>query len=202
MKTIRKISENEMIAEFLKAEINSSRFRKKILNKLKKDKKSKKIVLKPKLSNQKENQYREQLLEKVRGFRKNKDLFQNFPKSIVWEKVIIKKNELHKIKYINYSYWNKLSNGTRKPSQAAKSIEKGKKVFNVSNVKFYKILKKIKKGIKFPLMIFVAKSKKSKIVVLEGHARLTSYFLEPKHIPKIMQVIIGYSNGIGKWELY
>ena len=72
MKIIKRISEDEMIAEFLKAEINSPRFGKKIIDSLKKDKKTKKILIKPDLKNPNENIYRNNLLGKVRGFGKNK----------------------------------------------------------------------------------------------------------------------------------
>ncbi|MDO8538161.1 MAG: hypothetical protein Q7S21_04715 [archaeon] len=197
-----KISEDKMISEFLKAEINSKRFGKKILNALRKRRKTKRIVLSPNLKDKKENQYRKQLLGIVRGFGKNKDLFENFPKKVKWEKGSIKKSELKKVKFIDYSYWNELSNNTRTPTEAAKNVKSGVKAFNVSNRGFYQILSEIKKGKKLPLIIFVAKNKKSRIVVLEGNARLTAYFLEPKYLPNKMEVIIGYSKTMQKWGLY
>ena len=202
MKIIKRISEDEMIAEFLKAEINSPRFGKKIIDSLKKDKKTKKILIKPDLKNPNENIYRNNLLGKVRGFGKNKLLFENFPKDMTWELATLNKNELKKIKYISYSYWNELSNKTRLPLEAAKNIKKDVEIYGISNKGFFEILSEIKKGKKFPSIILVTKNNRSRIVILEGHARITAYFLEPKYIPSKIKVIIGYSNKINKWSLY
>ncbi|MEK6819647.1 MAG: hypothetical protein AABY03_00415 [Nanoarchaeota archaeon] len=202
MKIIKKISEDEMISEFLKGEVNSPRFGKKIIDSLKRDKKDKRILLNPNLNNKNENIYRKNLLGKLRGFGRNKDIFEKFPKDIKWFSAIVTKTELKKIKYIDYSYWNELSNKTRLPSIAAKNIKKGLKVYGIGNEGAFEILAKIKKGKKFPQIILVAKNKKSKVVVLEGHARITAYFLEQKYLPNKMEVIIGYSNKISKWDLY
>ena len=202
MKLIGQISEDEVISEFLMGEVNSSRFGKNIINNLKKDKKPKKIIIKPNLKNKKENLSRKKLLGKIRGFGKNKKIFENFPKEIIWNKAIFDKKELKKVRYIDYSYWNELSNKSRLPIEAVKKISKGEKAYDVSNDGFFEILSVIKQKKKFPKMIFVAKNKKSRIVVLEGHARLTAYFLASRYIPKEMEVIIGFSEKIINWDLY
>jgi len=202
VKVLKQITEAEVIFNFLKAEINSKRFGKRIRDALKKDEKSKSVITNSNLENKRENRYRKKLLGNVRGFGKNKELFENFPNDIKWYKVSIEKQELKKVNYIDYSYWNELSNGTRSPVQAAKNVKAGVKIFGVSNEGFFEILSEIKKGKKFPPMIFVAKNKISRIVVLEGHARLTAYFMEQKYIPKTMEVIIGYSNEIIDWDFY
>jgi hypothetical protein len=197
MKILKKISEDEVIAEFLKGEINSKRFGKDIINALKKKKKSKNIVINPDLRNKSENKFRKKLLEEVR-----EEFFENFPVDVKWYKAIIQKQELKKVKYINYSYWNRLSDETRLPIRAAKNVRAGVKVFGVSNKGFFEILSRIEKGGKIPVMIFVAKNKRSRLVVLEGHARLTAYFLSEKYIPKTLKIIVGYSQKLVKWDLY
>ncbi len=200
MKILKQTTEDEVIAEFLRSEINSKRFGKRIVEALKN--KPKKIITNPNLENKGENQFRRNLFGEVRGFGRNKDLFENFPTDVKWFKAIIEKQELKKIKYIDYSYWNKLSNKTRLPTQATKNIKADVKIFGVSNRGFWEILSKIKKGKTFPYMILVAKNKRSRLVVLEGHARLTAYFLEPKYIPKRMEVIAGYSDKMDNWDFY
>jgi hypothetical protein len=202
MEIKEQVSEDEVIAEFLKGEINSKRFGKKILDILTKDKKEERILLNPNLENKKENLYRRKLLSKTRGFGKDKEIFENFPKDIIWKKAVFSKKELEKVKYIDYSYWNEISNKSRLPKEAAKKINKGEKVYDVSNDGFFEILSVIKQKIKFPKMIFVTKNKKSRVVVLEGHARLTAYFLAPRYIPKEIEVIIGFSEKIKDWDLY
>ena len=135
MKLIKQIPEDEMIAEFLRAEINSTRFGKDIIDALKRKKKSKDIVTNPDLSNNSENQLREELLREVR-----EEFFENFPDDIKWYKAIIQKQELKKVKYIDYSYWNELSDKTRSPIQAANNINTGVKIFGVSNKHYFEIL--------------------------------------------------------------
>lgn len=197
MKILKKISENEMIAEFLKGEIKSKRFGKDITGALEKEKKSKNIIIGPNLNNKRENTFRKKLLFKVR-----KEFFEGFPADIRWYEAIIQKQELKKVKYIDFSYWNKLSDETRLPIRAAKNVKAGIKIFDVSNKGFFEIQSEIKKGKKMPLMIFIAQNKKSQIVILEGHARLTAYFLNEKYIPKEMKIIIGYSGKLTEWDLY
>lgn len=200
MKLLRSITEDEVISVFLKGEIKSKRFGKEIVAALKG--RGREIITHPSLKSRKDNIFRRNLLAKVRGFGKNRDLFENFPADVKWFKAIIDAKELKKAMYINYSYWNELSNGTRLPLNSAKNIKENVKVFNVSNKLYWEILAAIKKGKKIEPMIFVAKNRKSRLGVLEGHARLTAYFLEPQMIPKKVEVILGYSDKMDLWDLY
>ena len=199
MKILEQITEDEFVAEFLKAEINSKRFGKPIIEDLKEH--SKEIILNPNLKNEEENKFRKKLLGKVRGWN-NKFIFEKFPNDIQWFKVIIKKQELEKVKYIKHDYWDKISDNTRLPIQAVKKINKGIEIFGESNNLYFDILSEIKKEGVLPRMIFVSKDNNSKIVVLEGHARLTAFFLESEVIPDKLEVIIGYSKNIENWDLY
>lgn len=202
MKIIEEVSEDVMISEFLRAEINSSRFGRRITENLKVDGKNRKIVTKPNLNDNLENKYRRKLLDKVRGFARRTRIFQNFPRKMKWFRALISKKELTEIKYINYSYWNELTDGTRLPKNASVNVKKKRQAYGVGNQIYFDIVSELEKGKTFPLMILVAKNKKSRIVVLEGHARLTSYFLAPKYIPKELEVIIGFSNNMSNWDLY
>ena len=44
--------------------------------------------------------------------------------------------DIDNIYYIDYDYWNELSNGTSKPTEAAKVIKSGKEIYEVSNQPF------------------------------------------------------------------
>ncbi len=206
MNILRKISENEMISEFLRAEISSTRFGKKILQELSKINQPKSLILKPDLDNNKENVFRKKIISEFRGYgetkREKKLIFHNIPLDIKWYLVELTKKEFSKVKYIDDDYWRELSKGTRLPAKAASNLKSNRKAYGVSNKIFFNILNKIKNGEKFPLMIFVAKNRKSKIVILEGHARLTAYFLEPKYISNKINAIMGISSKIINWGLY
>jgi len=200
LKLIQQISEAEFVAEFLKAEINSPRFRDRIITAL--DGMDAAIIVKPDLDNKVENHLRKSILGKTRGYGLNKDLFNKFPANVVWYRALINKDELSKVMYIDYSYWNVISSYTRLPTVARHNILKNVRVFGVSNKGFIEISQIIAQGKTLPRLILVARNPKSRIVVLEGHARLTAYFLDPDWIPEPLEVIIGYSDDFQYWDLY
>ena len=200
MKLNNQIVEDEVIAEFLLAEIHSSRFRKNIIKALGGHDLS--IITEPDLRNVEENNLRKYILGEARGYALNEDLFENFPHDVKWYSASFTKQELCNVLYIDYSYWNELSNGTRLPGDAARNINNGVNVFGVSNEGFQKIHVDMMKGMVFPRLIFVSRNENSRIVVLEGHARLTAYLLDEEHIPEELEVIIGYSESFYQWDLY
>jgi hypothetical protein len=202
MRVLRDINEAEMVAIFLKGEISSKRFGHRILSHLNEGLENRKIIDSPDLSNEAENVSRSTLLGKHRGYGNSEGLFRNFPKTVTWKEVLLTKEELKNLRFINYDYWVELSSGTRSPEVAAENIKKGIEIFDRSNERFFKAVDYIKSGGTFEPIILVAKDPKSKIVILEGHLRLTSYFLTPEHIQPETKCIIGYSPNFSKWGLY
>ena len=112
------------------------------------------------------------------------------------------KEDLMKVKYIHYDYWIELSKGTRLVKDGSSSIRKGVEIFGQSNQKFWDALEALKKGVKFPEPILIAKSPSSALVVLEGHLRLTVYLLDPVYKPNEIEVIIGFSKSFQNWDMY
>ncbi len=202
MELTRESSEDEMIAEFLKAEFTSERFGDKLKTILTRLKASPKLITAPDLTSHGENVRRKSLLSEYRGYGKNKEIFEGFPDDIRWHTAFCTAADLKRVKYIAYDYWIKLTGGSRLPVDAAKSIQADTVVFNQSNQRFFDVAEAIKKGVKFPRLILVARDKKSSAVVLEGHVRLTAYMLVPAYIPPRLEVLIGYSPKLTLWELY
>jgi len=200
MKLVNKISEDEVIAEFLKAEINSKRFSNSIIQALKNHKVT--ILTNPNTKNKEENVIRKSILGVVRGYGENRDLFENFPTDVTWYRAIFSKEDLTKVMYIDYSYWNELSNHSRLPIIASKNIVNDVQIYGVSNDVFREIYSEIRQEKTFPKLIFVACNENSRIVILEGHARLTAYFLDSTYIPQELEVFIGYSEKFESWDLY
>lgn len=200
MKLVSQVQEELVIAEFLFAEFNSDRFKNGIIHALGDHESS--LITKPNLNDKTENQIRRDILGQTRGFGCNTDLFENFPIEVKWYKAVFQKQDLSDVMYINYSYWNEISSGTRLPMYASKNIINQIEVFGVSNQGFIDISLAIKEGIAFPRLIFVSMNEKSKVVVLEGHARLTAYFIDIEYIPDELEVLIGYSEKFSEWDLY
>lgn len=202
MEYIRDSSENEMVAIFLQAEMDSKRFGKFILKALEKLNIDKSIILDPQLNSRTENTQRNSILDEYRDYASRRGLFEDFPQDIQWKWVYLDRNDLCKVKYINYDYRVSISGGTRFAKDAALLIKQGKSVFNESNDQFFDLVKNIMQGYKPPPMILVARSQQSDVVVLEGHLRLTAYMMEPAYIPKKLKVLIGFSSSLVNRKLY
>lgn len=200
VRLIGQVQEDLVIAEFLFAEFYSDRFRSGIVEAL--GDYDSDLITKPNLENQNDNQLRRDILGQTRGFGRNTDLFENFPGEVTWYKAVFQKEDLSEVMYINYSYWNELSCGTRLPIHASKNIIENVEVFGLSNQGFHDISAVIKNGKVFPKLIFVAMNATSRVVVLEGHARLTAYYMDRKYIPDELEVFIGYSDKFSEWDLY
>jgi len=202
MKTVKEVSEDEMIACFLKAEIISPRYKNILLSILKHFNETTEVLKKPNINDENENDIRYKILTEFRGYGKRTHLFDGFPYDVKWYEVWLTKKEVNKIRYANYSYWIKLSDNTRNPKIAAKNLQKGKKVFGESNENYFNAVEALKEGKKFNKIILVAKDKNSGLITLEGHLRLTAYFLEDKLLSNRLKTIIGFSKNMNKWGLY
>jgi len=191
-----------MVAEFLKAEVNSDRFSLTILDLLAQTGIDKNILLNPNLKDPIENNYRRQLLTKYRGYQQNSLIFDHFPNDIKWFDATISKDELGKVMYINWDYWLDVSNGTRLPKFVAQKIKDGKLPEDKEIMRFKTIANAMRLGIKVPRLILIAKDEKAKLVVLEGHARITAFLLIPETLPNDIEVIIGLSKKLTDYNLY
>lgn len=199
MRLLTPISEAEMVAVFLKGESSSQRFQKELEQAAEKLGSEWGLIENPNVKDEKENSLRHEIFAEYRGWSKGEQLFENFPTDVSWHRAELTKDEVLKIKYINYSYWNELSNNSRLPTEAAETIRAGKTVFDVSNQNFLTMADALRNGAKFPELILVASSETSELVVLEGHARLTAYALAPDFIPDPFTVIVGISPEMVHW---
>ena len=153
----------------------------------------------PRPVNEAENASRRDLLGEFRGFRQNRELFLNFPATIAWSRQTLTRRDLEKIQYVNTSYWNELSAGTRLPSVAVRMIQTGELAYGQSNQLFWDLAHALRQGHRLPEMILVGMKSESRLVVLEGHARLTAYFLAHDILPETLTAIVGLSDELSSW---
>lgn len=190
-----------MIAKFLQAEINSPRFSAQINKQLAMQQLVANIITDPDTTNATENAARRQILDSYRDFSNRKELFAVFPQQVDWYLEQFDAQQLvSEVKYIDYSYWNELSDHTRSAVVAARNIAAGKEVFGVTNDGFYSASKSLQNGKQFSQLIVVSDFKQS--VVLEGHVRLTAYAMNRDKLPSQIEVIIGYSEEMARWECF
>ena len=176
MKKIRNSTESEMILEFLKGELDSKRFNNKLLKIIKELHLDKELIISGDINNKEENLNRLEIMKAYRGY-PNQDMFKNFPKIDNWSLVELSKEDINKIYYIDYDYWNELSNNTSSPLEAVKIIKKGIEIFDVSNKPILDGIKYLNSS-KFPPVILIT-CNDEKYLIIEGHSRMTIYAFDP-----------------------
>lgn len=137
------------------------------------------IITNGNINNNEENIQRLKIMELFRGY-PTKELFNNFPKIKEWKYVMLSSNDIDNIYYINYDYWNLLSNNTSKPTEAVKNIKKGIEIYDVSNKPFLDGIKYLENNT-FPPIILITCNEK-KYLIIEGHSRMTIYGFNPNKL--------------------
>jgi hypothetical protein len=202
MREFVSISEEEMIAAFLQGEINSSRFGSQIEDVLHQDGRALEIIRHPDLNDAADNRYRRYVLDAYRGYDARTGLFAGFPRDVRWMRLRLTPEELRQVRYINYSYWNELSGGSRRPVDAAARVAAGFEAFDVSNASYWALAEALARGDPVSSPILVGSGQEGDLVILEGHLRLTAYFLRPQSIPPATEAIVGISPELRRWALY
>jgi hypothetical protein len=127
--------------------------------------------------------------DRRRTWRERVGLFQGFPDDVVWGRVAVTRAEILEILYINWDWWLQISNGTRLPSVAAEvqgGDEGDRAVAALAATN--------------PELIVVTDPERSKLVLLEGHVRLTAYAAFPGDLPDELEIYLGSSPRIGEWS--
>ena len=198
MQYLHPISEDAMVAVFLKTELASARFGPPILAILQRDGQEPQIIDQPNLTNPADNAYRRQVLGEWRGYQRDTDVFKDFPPDVRWYRAVATIADLAQLRYINDDYWIELSGGSRLVTDAVARIRQGIEAFQVSNAGFWYMVEALCAGAVFPELILVGKDERSPLVVLEGHVRLTAYLLRPNCVPTTVPVLVGYAPQMEK----
>lgn len=201
MKLLDAMTEEEFVAFFLKTEVMSPRWGGQIEELLTRDARGKKVVTDPDIHHEGENGYRLRLFNEFRGYGDRVRLFGGFPRDVSWQRALITREELKKVKYIRWDYWTDITNGTRLPRDAAQRLKAGG--MQTEEARYFRsISEAIKNGAMIPEPILVAADQHSPLVILEGHARLTAYFIDPRYLPEKLKIIVGLSRHMTEWSEY
>ena len=73
-------------------------------------------------------------------------MFEDFPGQVCWIRAVLTPGELARVRYIEYSYWNELSGGSRLPGAAAERIRTGVRAFGVLNGRFIAAARAVRRG--------------------------------------------------------
>lgn len=176
MKTVRAATEDEMLLIFLKGEYVSVRFSKELKAALEKAAASERIITEGDYTNPKENEARKLVMKYFRGY-PDREIFSEYPVNARWEYVQFDEQDLDNIYYVDYCYWNELSDKTSSPGVGAKNVLAGKTVYDVPNTNFYAAADYLKEKAFMPIILI--EKGRNRFELLEGHVRATAYGMCP-----------------------
>ena len=102
------------------------------------------------------------------------------------------------ISYINWDWWLEISGGTRRPSEAAARIRRDE-IAGVTAEWHEPIAARLRLADPPAKLIVVAPRDLSRLVVLEGHVRLTAYALYPEYLPEELEIFLGTAEDMEWW---
>jgi hypothetical protein len=201
MRILRESSEAEVVATFLRAELDSSRYGDTVRGLLGEAGETEDLLRRPMVADHRENEVRDELLDRYRGWLKREGLFGGFPENVEWALAALDRDEVLSILFIDWEWWLTISGGTRRAVDAAARIRAGE--IPGSTVEEHEpIAARLHSQDPPPELIVVAPPDHSQLVLLEGHFRLTAYALFPEHLPDELQVFLGTSAEISRWALF
>jgi hypothetical protein len=127
--------------------------------------------------------------DRQRQWRERDGLFAGFPDDVRWERAALTRDEILAMLYINWDWWLTVSRGTRLATVAAElqGRDEGDRAIAAA----------VSTNLE---LIAVTDPARSKLVLLEGHVRLTAYASFPEYLPHELEVYLGVSPRIGEWS--
>jgi hypothetical protein len=202
MRGLRPGSEAEMVALFLRTELFSDRFEDTLRALLERDGLPERVITAPDLGDDTENQVRLRMLTEHRGYASRTDYFEGFPDDVRWQWMALTPAELAGVRFIDYSYWNELSGGSRLAVDAVPRIHAGVAPFGVPSDGLLDLAQAVAAGASFPPLILVTTGPGGAIVVLEGHVRLAAFMLARDDLPDELEVLVGSSPAMTRWDCW
>jgi hypothetical protein len=192
MKLLRRVPEEAMVSAFLKAEFFSARFGDDLRTAMTSFGVADAVVTHPDISNDRENQLRSAVLGAYRGYRQNREMFEGVPENLTWYEAELTRCDIANLRYVDYSYWNELTDQTRLVKDAVANIRQGKIVFDVPNDRFLSMAEDIRRGIHiFEPIILWGQDIGSSLEILEGHLRATAFGLADEKAPTDIRALVG-----------
>jgi hypothetical protein len=201
MRILRQSSEAEMAAAFLRAELDSSRYGDTVRALLDEAGETESLLERPSLADAHENALRANMLDRYRGWLQREGLFGGFPDGVDWSRVGLDREDVLSILFIDWDWWLRVSGGTRRPLDAAARIRAGE-ILGSTVEEHEPIAARLRSADPPPELIVVAPPDYSRLVLLEGHFRLTAYALFPDYLPDELEVFLGTSDEISRWGLF
>lgn len=199
----RPATESEMVLAFLRGELDSDRFGSDIRRALV-EAGGLGLVQSPDLNSEKENRARERALSAARGW-PDAEVFEGFPDDVDWYHGVLQPDDLERVRYIDYSYWNELSGGSRRPADVLATLRAGRLpawLIELGTSWPFEFAAELATAEAVDDLIVMAKPDLSELVLLEGHARLTAVFVGGLQRRLTVRAYLGLSDSIEQWDCF
>lgn len=194
MRVVRPASEAEVVAAFLRAELESPRWGDRLRALLTADGVDASVIDDPGA-----DAYRAELLDRHRAWLRREGLFDGLPERIDWARAALAPDEVLAIRYIHWEWWLDITGGTRSALDAARRIRHGA-VAGITAEEHEPVAARLAVAPPPPELIAVGPQDRSQLVLLEGHVRLTAYALYPEYLPDELQLFVGTAPDIERWS--
>lgn len=190
MHVIRPLTDDEMVAAFLKAEMQSSRFRPRIDKWVKADDPRLAWLSDPDVADAVQCEFRAFVLSHTRGWRSDREgsLLKSLPHDTQWQLVRMSLDELLWVRFIKEGYWIKHTNGERTFEALIEHAPADSPILEISRFM-------TASAYQHP-MIAVGHDLASGLVMMEGNGRLSGAAASGV---KTFDVIIGTSPSMSSW---
>ncbi len=199
METLGSITENEMVMEFVRAEVDSLTFGPYYVFPAGWDRLS--LLDNGDPNDAEQNRIRMDMLEAVRGYRGRRILFRGFPFDVTWSRCTVDVGELQAFRYANYDALLALSGPSRQVRDGAARIAQRASFPDPENLgrDIQGIVQGLRQGKVYGDLIAV-EAGDGVNVLLEGHKRATAHCVFETE--GVIGVIVGRSPSVRGWKLY
>ena len=126
-------------------------------------------------------------------------MFRNFPADVAWSRAVLTRDEVASILFIDWDWWLTVTGGSRRPADAAATLRREAP----DEVAWHEpIARRLRSGPPLPELIVIRLGEGERLVVLEGHVRLTAFALFPEALPDELEVLLGESPALVRWTSY
>jgi len=198
MRILQPVDEDEVIAAFLRTELDSERYGPKLRGLLDRYGRDESVLRQPSLASTDDNAYRRALLDEHRAYERREGLFDGFPERVEWHRASLTRNELLELRYINWDWWLRITAGSRGPLDAAARIRAGQ-VAGVTAAEHEPIARALA-GPGAPELIAATTPALSPVVLVEGHVRVSAAALFPELVPEELEILLGVSPEMSRWS--
>jgi hypothetical protein len=189
MKTIRRASENEVVAAFLQAEFYQPEFDRDRAE-------FEQLVLHPDLGNRVENVIRKALL-----FRRRGHMWRELPCDTDWWEVRLEPEDLTRIRVFPRAHWRRFSNGTFQLDAVVDHIQRHPEGGRTDPIiaKIQLLRYRLERERLSTPVLLIGVDENQPFTILEGNHRIAAaYLLDPERVPEVYRVICGFSPHMPK----